>query len=129
MIKKTLSLTAIYGGLAVILGALGAHALKASMNPAELANYKTAVFYQIVHILAIIGISAYPQINKRMKTMISHTFLTGITLFSGSLYFISLHLVNAKTIWWVTPLGGVFLILGWFMAAFAFFKISNNSTN
>ena len=123
MIKNTLFLTALYGALAVILGALGAHALKDTMNPTELANYKTAVFYQIIHVLAILGISAYPQINRRMKTMISHTFLTGITLFSGSLYLISLHLVNAKSIWWVTPLGGIFLILGWFMAAFAFFKI------
>jgi len=129
MIKNTLFLTGLYGALAVIFGALGAHALKTSMNPVELANYKTGVFYQIVHVLAILSISAYPQFNRRMKTMISHTFLTGITLFSGSLYLISLHLVNAKTIWWVTPLGGIFLILGWFMTAFAFYKISNNPTN
>ncbi len=126
MIRKTLILTALYGALAVIFGALGAHALKSHMSVDDLTNYKTAVFYQIIHVLAILAINAYPQLSQKAKTMISHSFLTGITLFSGSIYLISLHMVNAKSIWFVTPLGGIFLIAGWFFTTVAFFKTANH---
>jgi len=43
-------------------------------------------------------------------------------LFSGSLYMISLQIIDASSIWWVTPLGGIFLILGWLMLSFVFIK-------
>ncbi len=123
MIRKTLILTALYGALAIILGALSAHALKDSLSDYDLTNFKTAVFYQIIHVITVLAINAYPQFPKGMKTMISHTFLTGITLFSGSIYLISLHLVNAASLWWITPLGGIFLIIGWLMLAYALYKI------
>ncbi len=123
MIRKTLILTALYGALAVILGALSAHALKNSLSDYDLSNFKTAVFYQIIHVIAILAINAYPQFPKVMKTMISHTFLTGITLFSGSIYLISLHWLSAASIWWLTPVGGVLLITGWLMLAFALYKV------
>ncbi len=123
MIRKTLILTAIYGALGVIFGALGAHAFKSFMSANDLMNYKTAVFYQMIHVLAVLAVNAYPQISRRNKIMISHSFLTGITLFSGSLFLISLHVVPAKSIWFITPLGGIFLIIGWIFTIFAFYKI------
>lgn len=123
MIRKTLILTALYGALAVILGALSAHTLKGSLSDYDLSNFKTAVFYQIIHVIAILAINAYPQFPKVMKTMISHTFLTGITLFSGSIYLISLHWLSTASIWWLTPVGGVLLITGWLMLAFALYKV------
>ncbi len=125
MIKNTLILTALYGALAIILGALGAHALKHQMNPDDLTNYKTAVFYQIVHVLAILSIFNFRLFDRRTKIMISHTFLTGITLFSGSIYLISLHVVQAKSIWFITPLGGIMFIVGWLMLAFKYWKVKN----
>ena len=122
MIKKTLILTALLGALGIILGAMGAHAFKDIMTAKEFEIYHTAVFYQMIHILAILAVNAFAQIPKVLKTMMSHTFLTGISLFSGSLYMISLHIIDSSSIWWVTPLGGIFLILGWLMLTFTFIK-------
>ncbi len=126
MYKKTLAITAFFGALAVIFGALGAHALKDKMSPGDLVNYKTAVFYQIIHVLAILAINTFTQLSYRTKIMVSHLFLTGIVLFSGSIYLISLGLVNAKSIWWVTPLGGLFFIIGWLVLTAGFLKSSDN---
>jgi len=122
MIKKTLIFTALLGALGIILGALGAHTFKDVMTAKEFEIYHTAVFYQMIHVIAILAVNAFHQIPKVMKTMVSHTFLTGIILFSGSLYMISLQIIDASSIWWVTPLGGIFLILGWLMLTLAFIK-------
>jgi len=125
MIKNTLVITALYGALAIVLGALGAHALKHQMNPDDLTNYKTAVFYQIIHVLAILSIFNFRLFDRRTKIMITHILLTGITLFSGSIYLISLHVVQAKSIWFITPLGGIMFILGWLMLAYKYWKVKN----
>ena len=122
MNKTILILAALYGAIAVILGALGAHVLKSYMTPEGLANYKTAVFYHLVHVLAILIIYSYSQLNLTGKSTIGWFFIIGISFFSGSIYLISLHLVKAKTIWFITPMGGLFFILGWFLLAYSFYK-------
>ncbi len=123
MNKTILILTALYGAIAIILGALGTHALKSHMTTDDLTNYKTAVFYHIIHVLAILIILAYPQLNFSTKSTIGWLFIAGITFFSGSIYLISLHLVKAKTIWFITPFGGLLFILGWLFLTYQFFKL------
>lgn len=120
MLKRTLILTASYGALAIIFGALGAHALKNQLSNIELTNYKTAVFYQLINVLAILAFNAFPSITKQTKIIVSYSLLSGITLFSGSIYLISLHWVSAKSIWFITPLGGLFMIFGWLAMIYAF---------
>ena len=124
MNKTILILTALYGAIAIILGALGAHALKSHITPDDLTNYKTAVFYHIIHVLAILIIFAYPQLNLSSKSTMAWLFIAGISFFSGSIYLISLHLVKAKTIWFITPLGGLLFIIGWLILAYQFFKLA-----
>jgi uncharacterized membrane protein YgdD (TMEM256/DUF423 family) len=108
---------ALLSCLAVILGAFGAHALKAIISIEMLAAYKTAVNYQMFHALAllILGVLMHilvenPYQIKRFK-LAGNFFIMGMALFCGSLY--GLAFTNIKTLGMITPLGGAFFILGW----------------
>ena len=110
---KNLTITALFGILAIGLGAFGAHALKETLSPAELLSFDTAVRYQMYHVLVLLAVNGFDFLTPQQKNRISYLFFTGILLFSGSIYVIQLTKITAKSIWWVTPLGGLFFILGW----------------
>ena len=99
-------------GLAVALGAFGAHALRSHLSPADLLPFETGVRYQMYHGLALIGLALVA--DRRPHPWLAGAgwlFTLGMIVFSGSLY--ALVLTGAR--WWgaVTPLGGVALIAGW----------------
>ena len=118
----------ILGGLllalfSVLLGAFGAHALKNLVAPAKVAIFETGVRYQFMHGLALIILSLYSQQNESYPTIqksikrVAQFFLTGCLFFSGSLYLLTLQPLfsfnYSKIIGPVTPLGGLFFMLGW----------------
>lgn len=111
--KINLVIASILGLLAVVLGAFGAHALKEILTASEIASYETAVRYQFYHVLVLLFVNSYASFSAKQKNSISILFFVGILLFSGSIYLIQLTPITAKQIWFVTPLGGLFLILGW----------------
>lgn len=119
---KNLTTTSVLGALAVVLGAFGAHALKNKLSPEALDSFETAVKYQMFHALFLLFINTSTQITTSYKSKISLLVITGIILFSGSIYSIQLLNVPAKYIWFITPLGGLLLILGWFLTSFYFLK-------
>jgi uncharacterized membrane protein YgdD (TMEM256/DUF423 family) len=108
---------------AVLLGAFGAHALKAILTPEKLQSYETGVRYQLIHALALIALSIYGQINKTNDFLnkgigwAAHFFIIGAFLFSGSIYGLALlsviHPSWAFVLGPVTPIGGLFFMLGW----------------
>jgi uncharacterized membrane protein YgdD (TMEM256/DUF423 family) len=119
MNKQAIVLGAFFAGIAVILGAFGAHALKAVMTPDKLLVFETGVRYHFYHSFAsmLAGILYCSFPTKKLKLSVSF-FITGILLFSGSLYAISLLSISGGTIGplgILTPIGGVFFILGWAM--------------
>jgi len=120
--KKLLILTAILGGIGVILGALGAHALKHQLDAEQLKSFQTGVLYQMFHVLAIFSIAGISLLNEQKKKIIINIFLLGIFLFSGSIYLIYLANIPAKSIWFVTPLGGISFMLGWFLLGYYLIK-------
>lgn len=119
---KNLTIAAILGMIAVILGAFGAHALKSKLTPEALESFETAVRYQFFHVLLLLFVNMYTEFTNKEKNKISYFLIAGILLFSGSIYLIYLLNVPAKSIWFVTPLGGVLLIVGWGLLAYNFFK-------
>lgn len=119
---KNLTIAAILGMIAVILGAFGAHALKSKLTPEALESFETAVRYQFFHVLLLLFVNMYTEFTNKEKNKISYFLIAGILLFSGSIYLIYLLSVPAKSIWFVTPLGGVLLIVGWGLLAYSFFK-------
>lgn len=123
---KNLIITSFLGLLAVILGAFAAHALKEILTLTQLQSFETAVRYQMFHAIVLLFVNIYNGFSVKQKNVISYLFFLGILFFSGSIYLIQLTPVTAKMIWFVTPLGGLFFIMGWISMITIFIKKSKN---
>lgn len=113
---------ALLAGIAVALGAFGAHALKESLQQAgRFDTYETAVRYQFYHALALfILYVAQRHLPWRQVQKVAVCFTLGILLFSGSLYAICF--TGMSTWGVVAPLGGLLFMAGWVLLAFAVWK-------
>lgn len=123
---KNLIITCFLGMLAIVLGAFGAHALKETLTTAQLLSFETAVRYQMYHVIVLLFVNTYQGFTATQKNRISYLLFLGILLFSGSIYVIQLTSVTAKSIWFVTPLGGVFFIAGWLLLIMYFLNKNRN---
>jgi uncharacterized membrane protein YgdD (TMEM256/DUF423 family) len=119
---KNLIITCFFGAIAIMLGAFGAHALKETLTFDQLQSFETAVRYQMYHVMVLLFLNTYKGFSIKQKKVISYLFFAGIIFFSGSIYLIQLTSITAKSIWFVTPLGGLFFILGWVLMMVIFFK-------
>jgi uncharacterized membrane protein YgdD (TMEM256/DUF423 family) len=124
---KNLVITCFLGLIAIVLGAFGAHALKDVLTPQELLSFETGVRYQMYHVIVLLFVNIYDGFLEKQKNTISYIFFLGILLFSGSIYVIHSTSITAKSIWFVTPLGGLTLITGWFFLIIIFLKKSRKS--
>lgn len=122
MHKRFLTWGALLAGLAVALGAFGAHGLKKLVPPETVATFETGVKYQMYHALALLlaGLIAERLPSVWIKRA-AWCFLTGILLFSGSLYLLTVlkatDTVGLGGFGAITPVGGVFFIAGWISLA------------
>lgn len=123
--NKNLTITAFLGLLAVVLGAFGAHSLKEILDSETLKSFETGVKYQIYHVLVLLFVNSYSLFSDKSKNTISYLFFAGILCFSGSIYAITIGSIDPKTIWFITPLGGLLFIIGWFKMALLFLKKDN----
>ena len=119
--NNNLVISSFLGALTIVLGAFGAHALQENLNVSELKSFETTVRYQMYHIIVLLFVNTYSKFNCKTKNSISYLFFIGILFFSGSIYAITFGL-NAKSIWFVTPLGGLCFIFGWLTMAFSYLK-------
>ena len=118
MDRKILAAAAIMGGLAVILGAFGAHGLKQLIEPENIATFETGVRYQMYHALFLLFAGSTPLVSRKAKKAIFILALTGVLFFSGSVYLLacnSLFSFDFKVIGFITPIGGFLLILAWLL--------------
>ncbi|MFQ6676690.1 MAG: DUF423 domain-containing protein [Fidelibacterota bacterium] len=119
--KSIIIIGALLAGLAVILGAFGAHALKARVSPEDLAIFETAVKYHMYHALGLIlvgllGFHYSPETIQLPAWMI----MGGILIFSGSLYVLVLS--GVRWLGAITPIGGISLIVSWLLLAFNIYR-------
>lgn len=115
--KSILAWAALFGMTGVILGALGAHALEARLEPNSLESFNTAVRYQVWHAIALFVLATSSFILKYQKA-IAILWILGVFLFSGSILLLStseLLNINFRFLGPVTPIGGLSFILGWFL--------------
>jgi uncharacterized membrane protein YgdD (TMEM256/DUF423 family) len=105
--------------LAVLLGAFGAHGLKSLLSPELMAVYQTGVQYHFYHSLALLAVgvmlSQMPALNALRWS--GWLFLFGMTVFSGSLYLLSVS--GIRWLGAITPIGGVAMVAGWLLLAWA----------
>jgi len=114
--KTGLFYAGIAGLTGVILGAFGAHVLKETLTAkGSLSIWETAVFYQLTHAVAALGVNVFAQTrsadDRKWIVRAGTCWLVGIGLFSGSLYLLALG--GPKWLGPVTPLGGLLLLAGW----------------
>lgn len=126
MNKRIIIIASLFGMLAVILGAFGAHSLKSLLTPSDLAVWKTAVEYQFYHTFALLFLSTFSRFKSRVINLTSWFFILGIILFSGSLYVIAakdlLNIREISLLGPLTPIGGLFFIMGWISLIIAALK-------
>ena len=116
MDKKIISTGAIFGMLAIILGAFGAHALKKVLSIEELTTFETGVKYQMYHALFLLFVGMTQIITLKEKAVLFYLILVGVLFFSGSIYILTTSTITgikSKIIGPITPIGGLFLILSW----------------
>ncbi len=118
MKETILTFGGLFGGLAVIFGAFGAHALKKRFTEDQLKSFETGVKYQMYHALMLIvtGVS-FPFIETS-QILMAWCFIFGIILFSFSIYGLTLSDASGKKMRFlgpVTPFGGLLLVIGWIL--------------
>jgi uncharacterized membrane protein YgdD (TMEM256/DUF423 family) len=112
--KKWSAIGAAMLALAVMLGAFGAHALKARFDAYAMSIWEKAVFYHFIHAIGLLVVPLFARtsvISEASAARISALLLAGIAFFSGSLY--ALALTGTTILGAVTPIGGLCFIVAW----------------
>jgi len=120
--KLFLILGSFNAALVVLLGAFGAHALKARLSTEMLAVYQTGVHYHLFHALGLlaVGLVATQVTDSSYLRWSGWLMLVGIILFSGSLYLLSVS--GLRWVGMATPLGGVAFVAAWIVLVIAIAK-------
>lgn len=119
--KFWIIVSAISGFSAVAIGAFGAHGLKEKLTMEMLEVYKTGVLYHLIHSVVILSLALSDKIKSQIPSVF---FLTGIILFSFSLYIYSTSGIRFFAM--ITPFGGVSFLIGWVTIIFNLNKSRND---
>jgi len=116
MDRKIIATAAFLGLTGIILGAFGAHGLQKIISAGEVATFETGVKYQIYHALFLLFAGTTVLVSEKAKKAIFYLTVFGVLFFSGSIYLLALNSklpFNFKPFGWITPIGGLLLILAW----------------
>lgn len=129
MNKKIIITALIFGIISIIFGAFGAHALKKVLTVEQLTSFETGVRYQMYHALFLLFLGTTNLISDRRKKIVYILTLIGVLIFSGSIYLLTtreITSIDIRPIAFITPVGGILLILAWLIS---FFNILSNKEN
>jgi len=116
---------ALYGLLAIVLGAFGAHALKKSFSEEQLKSFETGVKYQMYHALVLLMLGFNLNLDTSLEKYIIYCFTIGTFLFSFSIYGLTLSASKGKKLRFlgpITPIGGLVLVIGWVLLLYSFIQ-------
>ncbi|WP_316812407.1 DUF423 domain-containing protein [Pedobacter heparinus] len=126
MSKRILLTASLFGAIAVIFGAFGAHSLKNVLSSGSLEIWAKGVEYQFYHTFALLFLAQFAAEDDPLVKWTYRFFTMGIVFFSGSLYLLAtrdiLNIGFVNFIGPVTPIGGLCFILGWSLLFFAALK-------
>ncbi len=129
MKKKIVVLASLLGLTSVIFGAFGAHGLKSLISSESIQSFETGVRYQMYHALLLFFVAQTTMLTTRTKQTIYYLILVGVILFSGSIYGLATNALttfNFKMIAFITPIGGLLLIIAWLTMLVGFIKFKEN---
>ena len=132
MHKKFVATGALLGAIAVALGAFGAHGLKEVVSNETVQTFQTGVQYQMYHALALLLTGLlYEKCHPKFARVAGILFITGIILFSGSLYLLTAgraaETASLDKTGIITPFGGVAFIAGWLFLFLSVMKKTERS--
>jgi len=116
MTQFTLLFASILGALAVVFGAFGAHALKKILSEEQLKSFEIGVKYQMYYAIVLLIVGFSFNFETASEKYMVYSFMAGIVLFSFSIYGLVISSAKNKKLKFlgpITPLGGLFLIIGW----------------
>ena len=125
MDKKIFVTASLFGMIAIILGAFGAHKLKEVLTLEQLNTFETGVKYQMYHAFFLLFVGLNTALTDKVKRIIYFLTLFGVILFSGSIYLLatnSLMAFDFRTIGFITPIGGLLLIMAWGVLLVSYLK-------
>lgn len=128
MNKTVLITAAILGITSTILGAFGVHLLKELISVEAQQTFETGVRYQMYHAILLLFVGNSVLIRQRTKKQIYYITLLGVILFSGSIYGLATNALTTfdfKMIGFITPIGGLFLIVSWIIIFINFLKMKS----
>jgi uncharacterized membrane protein YgdD (TMEM256/DUF423 family) len=114
---------AIFGFLAIFLGAFGAHLLQKKLTKEQLQSFETGVKYQMYHAIVLLILGFQLNTEETINGYIIYSLIIGVVLFSFSIYGLVISSANNKKLKFlgpITPLGGLFLALGWGLLAYKY---------
>ncbi len=128
--NKTILLAGILLGiLGIVIGAFAAHGLKDLIPAESIQTFETGVKYQMYHALFLLSVALMPMISKKLKATIFYLVLVGVLFFSGSIYGLATNNLSGfdfKSIGFITPIGGLLLILAWALLFIGILKIDRD---
>lgn len=131
MKKMLLTTATIYGMLAVILGALGAHWLKTQLDADQLHSFETGVKYQMYHAIVLLVLGLWYKEPSKLFRVASWLIIIGVAFFSFSIYMLVTRPITGLDgitfLGPVTPLGGMLLIAGWLLLLLNFLGLSKRT--
>jgi uncharacterized membrane protein YgdD (TMEM256/DUF423 family) len=128
MNKKILIAGSILGFLAVVLGAFATHGLENSITKDAIETFQTGVRYQMYHAIVLLFTGGTTLLNAKTKKLMFFFVVLGVLLFSGSIYGLATNELTSfdfKAIGFVTPIGGLLLIISWLLMLIDFIKIKS----
>lgn len=115
----------LLGVLGISLGAFGAHGLEKLLDSNALQTFETGVRYQLYHALFLLVLAGTGFLSEEKKKLPFYLILVGVFFFSFSIYFLATNALTGfdfKTIGFVTPIGGLLLIIGWLVTGYRVWK-------
>jgi len=116
MNKKLLITGATLGILGIVLGAFAAHGLEKLVDADAIKTFETGVRYQMYHAFFLLILGSTSFVDLKSKKTIFYLVLFGLIFFSGSIYGLATNTLSNfdfKMIAWITPIGGLLLIIAW----------------
>ncbi|MCW4468576.1 DUF423 domain-containing protein [Flavobacterium sp. MFBS3-15] len=116
MDRKIIAVAAVLGAIGIILGAFGAHGLKELIEPDKIIVFETGVRYQMYHALFLLFVGTTSLVSEKAKKAVLWLTVSGVLFFSFSIYFLACNALfsfDFGKIGFITPIGGLLLILAW----------------
>ncbi|MEY8849977.1 DUF423 domain-containing protein [Psychroserpens sp. XS_ASV72] len=126
MNKAIFATGTLIGLLAIVLGAFAAHGLKPLISENAMQTFETGVRFQMYHAFFLFFLGSVNVLSVKTKRIIFYLVVVGLVFFSGSIYGLSTNELSGfdfKTIGFITPIGGLLLILAWGLLLINFLKL------